>query len=77
MTTWLAVGTVAGTPEPRLARMEAVTVAMLADTAVQARLGELGFDLLAPMPRAELPALVRREHDRWWPVIRASGARLE
>jgi tripartite-type tricarboxylate transporter receptor subunit TctC len=77
MTTWLAVGTVAGTPEPRLARMEAVTVAMLADTAVQARLGELGFDLLAPMPRAELPALVRREHDRWGPVIRASGARLE
>lgn len=77
MTTWLAVGTVAGTPEPILARMEAVTLAMLAEPAVLARLREMGFEPLPAMPRAEFPALLRAEYERWGAVIRASGARLE
>jgi len=77
MTTWIAVATVAGTPAPILARMEAITRAMLEDEAVRRRLVELGFDLLPWMPAAELPALVRSEHARWGEVIRRSGARLE
>ncbi|MBS7792006.1 tripartite tricarboxylate transporter substrate binding protein [Roseococcus sp. SDR] len=77
MTTWIGVATVAGTPAPILARMEAVLGAMLADAAVQRRLGELGFEPLPPLPAAEMLALIRAEHERWGAVIRASGARIE
>lgn len=77
MTTWLAVATVAGVPEPVLARMAGTTAEMLDDSAVQARLAEMGFELLPPVPRPDFPALIRREQDRWGGIIRASGARLE
>jgi tripartite-type tricarboxylate transporter receptor subunit TctC len=77
MTTWVGIATVAGVPAPILARMEAVTLALLADTAVQRRLTELGFEVLPPIPQAEMLAFVTAEKERWAPVIRATGARRE
>lgn len=77
LTTWFAVATVAATPPPILARMRAVTDAMLDDTAVQRRLVELGFELLPPIPVDGMMPLIRAENARWGAVIRASGARLE
>jgi tripartite-type tricarboxylate transporter receptor subunit TctC len=77
MTTWMGLATVAGTPEPVLARMAEVTTAMLEDPAVQARLSEMGFERMPPVTRAGFPALVRDEQARWGAVIRATGAKLE
>lgn len=77
LTTWFAVATMAATPAPIVARMRAVTDAMMEDPAVQRRLVELGFELLPPVPLDGLMPLVRQEHARWGAVIRASGARLE
>ncbi len=77
LTTWFAIATVAATPAPILARMRAATDAMMADTAVQRRLVELGFELLEPLPMEAMLPLIRREHARWGEIIRASGARLE
>lgn len=77
MTSWVGVGTVAGTPAPILARMVEVTQAALADQAVQRRLVELGFELLEPVPQAQMLDFVRAEQARWTPIIRATGARLE
>ena len=77
LTTWFAVAAPAATPAPVLARMRAVTDALMEDEAVQRRLVELGFELMAPVPMAAMPALIRAEHARWGAVIRASGARLE
>jgi tripartite-type tricarboxylate transporter receptor subunit TctC len=77
LTTWFAVATMAATPPPIIARMRAVTDAMMEDPAVQRRLVELGFELLPPIPLDGLLPLVREEHARWGTVIRASGARLE
>jgi tripartite-type tricarboxylate transporter receptor subunit TctC len=77
LTTWIGVATVAHTPEPVQLRMAEVTTAMLADPAVLARLRDLGFEPLPAVPRAEFPALIRREQARWAPVIHATGARLE
>jgi len=77
MTSWIGVATVARTPSPIVARMEEVTRAMLDDPAMQRRLVELGFELLPPMASSDMLAMVRRDHERWGSVIRASGARLE
>jgi tripartite-type tricarboxylate transporter receptor subunit TctC len=74
---WVGVATVAGTPPAIVARLAAVTQDALADPVLQRRLVEMGFDLLPPLPPAEMPALVLAEHARWGQVIRASGARLE
>jgi tripartite-type tricarboxylate transporter receptor subunit TctC len=77
MTTWVGIATVAGVPAPILARMEAVTLALLADPAVQRRMTELGFELLPPIPQAEMLAFVAAEREKWAPVIRATGATRE
>jgi len=77
MTTWVGIATVAGVSAPILARMEAVTLALLADPAVQRRLTELGFDLLPPIPQAEMLAFVTAEKAKWGPIITATGARRE
>ena len=77
MTSWVGLGTVAGVPNPILSRMVEVTHAALADAAVQRRLVELGFEVLPPIPQAEMLAFVRAEQERWTPIIRATGARLE
>jgi tripartite-type tricarboxylate transporter receptor subunit TctC len=77
MTTWIGVATVAGVPAPIQARMEEVTRAAMEDENVRRRLVELGFELLPPMYGQEMLAFVRAENERWGPVIRASGARLE
>jgi len=77
MTTWVGIATVAGVPAPILARMEAVTLALLADPAVQRRMTELGFELLPPIPQAEMLAFVAAEREKWAPVIRATGASRE
>lgn len=77
MTTWMGVATVAGVPEPIVARMYEVTRAALDDPAVQRRLTEIGFELLPPVTPAEMPALLRVEDEKWGPIVRATGARLE
>ncbi len=77
MTSWVGVATVAGVPAPILARMVEVMDATLADAAVRRRLTELGFELVAPIPQAQLADFVRAEQARWAPIIRATGARLE
>ncbi len=77
MRTWFGVGTVAGTPAPILARMWAVTREMLADEAVRRRLTDLGFELIEPLPPEAMMAMVRAEHERWGPILRAAGARVE
>jgi tripartite-type tricarboxylate transporter receptor subunit TctC len=77
MTTWIAVSTLAAVPAPIRARMEEVTRALLLDEAVQRRMVELGFELLPPLFGRDLLDFARAEHERWGPVIRASGARLE
>lgn len=77
MTAWVGVATPAGVPEPIIARMYEVTRAALDDPAVQRRLTELGFERLAPLTPAEMPAFLRAEDARWGPIVRATGARLE
>lgn len=77
MSTWIGVSTVGGTPAPIVQRMYEVTVAMMQDQAVRERLTRIGFDLI-PLPTpAEMAAINQAEFDKWGPILRAAGARLE
>lgn len=77
MTTWMGVGAPAGLPAPILARMYEATQAALDDPAVRRRMVEIGFEMQPAITPAEMPGLIRAEYEKWGPVIRATGARLE
>ncbi|MDC7787918.1 tripartite tricarboxylate transporter substrate-binding protein [Rhodoplanes sp. TEM] len=75
--TWNAIFAPRGTPRPIVERLNAAAVAALADPAVRARLADLGQDV---PPREQqtpeaLGALVEADIERWWPIIRAAGAK--
>lgn len=77
MTTWFGIATVARTPAPIVARLFEVTRDLLADAAFGRRLTELGFELVPTLTPEATGVLVREEYDRWGPILRAAGARLE
>jgi tripartite-type tricarboxylate transporter receptor subunit TctC len=78
MSTWIGFATVAGTPGPIIERLFEASQAMMADPRILRRLEQIGFDPIQPLtPPAEMGVLARAENERWGPVIRASGARLD
>jgi tripartite-type tricarboxylate transporter receptor subunit TctC len=72
---WWAMFAPKGTPKSIIERL----IDALADDRVRARLAELGQEIF---PRAQqtpqsLRDLQRSETDRWWPIIKAAGIRIE
>jgi tripartite-type tricarboxylate transporter receptor subunit TctC len=62
-----------------VARLNAAMVEALADPAIKARLSDLGLDM-APRELQSpegLAAFHKAETDKWWPVIRAAGIKVE
>jgi tripartite-type tricarboxylate transporter receptor subunit TctC len=68
-----------GTPRDVIARLNAAVAEALADPAVYRRLTEFGLDVAPEDQRTPdaLRAFQKAETDRWWPVIKAAGARPE
>jgi len=66
----------ANLPAEILARLHADTLAMLQDPEMRRRLAAGGLEPASSTP-AEFAALIRSELDRWGPVIRAAGVRIE
>ena len=77
MSTWIGLSTVAGTPEPVLRRMHEATRDTMAEPATRERATRMGFDLVPQDPPEAMVALHRAEFERWGPVLRAAGARLD
>jgi tripartite-type tricarboxylate transporter receptor subunit TctC len=72
---WQSFWVPKGTPKDIVAKLNAATVAALADPAVHGKLSGLGF--VVP-PRAQqtpeaLDALRKAEAAKWWPIIKAAG----
>jgi tripartite-type tricarboxylate transporter receptor subunit TctC len=68
-----------GVPAPIAAKLNAVVVEALADPVVQAKLGALGQEIF-PRDRQNPKALdahQRSEIDKWWPIIKAAGIKVE
>jgi tripartite-type tricarboxylate transporter receptor subunit TctC len=73
---WFGLLAPKGTDGEIVRRVSADADRILADPGVRARLEALGAEAAASGP-AEFAALIAAERDRWAPVVRASGARID
>lgn len=73
--TWFGMFAPAATPAAAVSRISQAVAAAIGDPAIRNRLLEMGFEPTGSGP-AELGAAMRRDHDRWAPVIKASGYRV-
>jgi tripartite-type tricarboxylate transporter receptor subunit TctC len=76
---WNAVWAPRGTPKDVIAKVNAAVAASLADLGVRQRLADLGQEI-APQnqqtPEA-LAAYQKAEIEKWWPIVKASGIKVE
>jgi tripartite-type tricarboxylate transporter receptor subunit TctC len=75
---WHGLWAPKNTPQPIVARLNAALVKAFADPAVQKRFSDLGMDLPpADMRSPEaLFAFHKKETEKWWPMIKAAGIKL-
>jgi tripartite-type tricarboxylate transporter receptor subunit TctC len=76
---WFGFWAPARTPKDAIARLNAATVEALADAKVRARLDDLAQEIFPPeqqTPQA-LAALQKTEIAKWWPIIKASGIKVD
>lgn len=73
---WYGLLGPANLPGEVLARLHRETLTMLQDAELRRRLAAGGLEPASSTPEA-FAALIRAELERWGPVIRASGARVE
>src|SRR5262245_7201871 len=79
MAGWFGFFAPRGTPREPITRLNAAMVQALADPALQARLAELGLDIASPELQTPegLAAFHKAEIDKWWPIIKAAGIKVE
>jgi tripartite-type tricarboxylate transporter receptor subunit TctC len=76
---WFALFAPRGTPKDVIGRLSAAMVESLADPAVRKRFADLGLDI-APREQQSpegLAAFHKAEIEKWWPVIKAAGIKVE
>ena len=73
---WNGVLAPAGTPKPVIARLNAEINAILKEPDVVQKLHGLGFDLIGGTPE-EFGVLIKGESDKWAPVIRKVGLKVD
>jgi tripartite-type tricarboxylate transporter receptor subunit TctC len=79
ISTWFGLWVPAGTPKDVVAKLASAARTALADPAVAKKLADLGQQIF-PADQQTPEALAqyhKAEIDRWWPVIKAAGIRLE
>ena len=73
---WNGVMVPAATPKPIVTRLNAEINAILKDPDIVARMHRLGFDLIGGTPE-QFGALIKGESDKWAPVIRKIGLKID
>jgi tripartite-type tricarboxylate transporter receptor subunit TctC len=76
---WQGMWAPKGTPRPIVAKLVDAVAKSFADPAVVKRLAELGQDLPAreQMTPEALAAYHKSEIDKWWPLIKGAGIKVE
>lgn len=76
---WYGLWAPSGTPKDIIARLNAAVREALADPAVRKRLSDLGQ--VIPPPAQQTPEALAAHHkaeiDKWWPLVRAAGIKIE
>lgn len=74
---WFGVAAPPGTSPEVVAKLHGAYAAALKNPAVRKAVSEdLGLDLIGTTPE-EMAAMIRRDRDRWEPVVRKAGIRIE
>jgi tripartite-type tricarboxylate transporter receptor subunit TctC len=73
---WNGILVAAGTPQPMVARLNAEINAILKDPAVRSALNAQGFELVGGTPE-DFGNLIRSESEKWAPVIKKTGAKID
>jgi len=76
---WHGLWVPKGTPKPIIAKLQEAVVDALADPATRGKLAQAGQEIF---PREQqtaeaLRSLQKAEIDKWWPIIKASGFKVE
>jgi tripartite-type tricarboxylate transporter receptor subunit TctC len=73
--TWNTISAPTGTPEPVIARLNALVNEVVQAPAVKDRLETLGSLVPAPMTPAQVDAYYAEQRRVWIPVVRETGAK--
>jgi tripartite-type tricarboxylate transporter receptor subunit TctC len=73
---WNGILVAARTPRPIIQRLNTEINAILRDPAVKSTLNAQGFDLIGGTPD-DFAKLIRSESEKWAPVIRKAGVRID
>jgi tripartite-type tricarboxylate transporter receptor subunit TctC len=79
LSNWFALYAPQDTPKAIISRLSAAAIAALADPTVRARFAEIGQEIFPPAqqtPQA-LAALQKSDIEKWWPIIKAAGIKVE
>jgi len=79
LTVWNAVWVPRGTPKEIIAKVNAAVVASLADPGIRQKLDAVGQEVF---PQAQqtpevLAAYQKAEIEKWWPIVKAAGIKVE
>ena len=73
---WNGILVAAGTPRPIIQRLNTEINAILKDPSVKSTLNAQGFDLIGGTPE-DFANLIRSESEKWAPVIKRTGAKID
>jgi tripartite-type tricarboxylate transporter receptor subunit TctC len=73
---WNGILVAARTPQPIIQRLNSEFNVILRDAAVKSALNVQGFDLIGGTPE-DFARLIRSESEKWAPVIRKTGVRID
>ncbi len=76
MDSWFAIFAPAGTPAELVGRMNSIVIQAMRTPSIRERMRGLDLEILELSP-AQLGALVKRDYERWMPVVKASGFTAE
>jgi tripartite-type tricarboxylate transporter receptor subunit TctC len=73
---WFGLAVPAGTPKPVIARLNAEAVKAARAPDFVKTMSKLGYDITVSTPD-HMAAMLKEEIERWGPVVKASGARVD
>jgi tripartite-type tricarboxylate transporter receptor subunit TctC len=73
---WNGILVAARTPRPVIERLNTEINAILRESTVRSALNVQGFDLIGGTPE-DFAKLIRSESEKWAPVIRKTGVRID
>jgi len=79
LSVWTAVWAPRGTPKEVIAKVNAAVAASLADSGVRQRLADVGLEI--PPQNQQTPEVLaayqKAEIEKWWPIVKAAGIKVE